>query len=167
MHRKLTIAAIAASVLALAAGAALAETHDRPTGGHTTTSHAAVSRPPPRAPEAHPGPKGYQRVAEPPGWNARPTTVDRGAYNHNFKAARSYSIGAYHRPAGWVSHRWVYGQILPRAYWASSEYILADYWLFGLEIPPVGYEWVRDDDDALLVNIQTGEILQVEYGVFS
>ena len=31
----------------------------------------------------------------------------------------------------------------------------------------MGYEWVRDDADALLVDINTGEILQVEYGVFS
>jgi hypothetical protein len=29
-----------------------------------------------------------------------------------------------------------------------------------------GYEWVRDDGDALLVDTNTGEILQVEYGVF-
>ena len=44
--------------------------------------------------------------------------------------------------------------------------MLADYWLFGLEIPPVGFEWVRDDGDAILVNVSTGQILQVEYGVF-
>ena len=36
-----------------------------------------------------------------------------------------------------------------------------------LEVPPGGYEWVRDDDDAILVNTDTGEILQVEYGVFA
>jgi Ni/Co efflux regulator RcnB len=44
--------------------------------------------------------------------------------------------------------------------------VLADYWLFALDVPPVGYEWVRDDTDALLVNIGTGEVLQVQYGVF-
>jgi Ni/Co efflux regulator RcnB len=44
--------------------------------------------------------------------------------------------------------------------------LVADYWLFGLEIPPAGYEWVRVGADALLVNIVDGEILQVEYGVF-
>ena len=47
---------------------------------------------------------------------------------------------------------------LPRAYFASS-YLIADYWLFALEVPPAGYEWVRDDGDALLVSIDTGEIL--------
>jgi Ni/Co efflux regulator RcnB len=84
----------------------------------------------------------------------------------SMEKARSYRIGPYHRPRGWVAHHWVFGQILPRAYWAT-EYILADYWLFGLEIPPAGYEWVRDGADALLISIQTGEILQAEYGVFS
>jgi Ni/Co efflux regulator RcnB len=116
--------------------------------------------------EPHPGPHGYQRVGEPHGWNARPANVDRGAYQHNFRAARSFHIGPYHRPPGWVAHHWVYGEVLPRAYWAP-EYLIGDYWLFALEVPPVGFEWVRDGTDALLVNTETGEILQVEYGVFA
>jgi Ni/Co efflux regulator RcnB len=33
-------------------------------------------------------------------------------------------------------------------------------------VPPAGYEWVRVGADALLVNTATGEVLQVEYGVF-
>jgi Ni/Co efflux regulator RcnB len=92
--------------------------------------------------------------------------VDRGAYQHNFQAARSFRVGPYHRPPGWATHHWAFGQILPRVYWAS-QYVLADYWLFALEVPPAGYEWVRDDKDALLVSTQNGEILQVEYGVFA
>jgi Ni/Co efflux regulator RcnB len=115
--------------------------------------------------EPHPGPRGYQRVGEPQGWNNRPATVDRGAYQHNFQAARVYHVGAYRRPPGWHEHHWVYGEVLPRAYW-GPQYLLADYWLFALEVPPVGYEWVREGSDALLVNVTTGEILQVEYGVF-
>jgi Ni/Co efflux regulator RcnB len=130
--------------------------------------HAQQGRPsrPAAHGEPHPGPSGYQRVPEPHGWNARPNTVDRPSYQHNFQAARSFRIGPYHRPHGWVAHRWAHGEILPRAYW-GPQYLIGDYWLFALEVPPVGYEWVRDDDDALLVNIQTGEILQVEYGVFA
>ena len=64
-----------------------------------------------------------------------------------------------------MARRWTYGEILPRAYWAP-EYVLADYWLFGLEVPPLGCEWVRDGADAILVNTVDSEILQVEYGVF-
>jgi len=116
--------------------------------------------------EPHPGPRGYQRVGEPQGWNNRPATVDRAAYQHNFQAARAYHVGAYRRPPGWYDHHWVYGEVLPRAFW-GPQYLLADYWLFALEVPPVGYEWVREGSDALLVNVTTGEILQVEYGVFA
>jgi Ni/Co efflux regulator RcnB len=105
-------------------------------------------------------------VTEPHGWDARPAAVDRGAYQHNFQAARSYRIGPYHRPAGWSAHRWGYGEILPRAYWAAP-YVIADYWLFALEVPPAGYEWVRDGNDALLIDTNSGEILQVEYGAFA
>ncbi len=64
-----------------------------------------------------------------------------------------------------MTRRWGYGDHLPRAYWAS-QYLLADYWLFGLEVPPADYEWVRVGDDALLINTVNGEVLQAEYGVF-
>jgi len=143
--------------LALAtSGWALAQEH-----GHGHEDHGR----PEAHGEPHAGPSRYQRVTEPEHWNERPATVDRGHYEHNYQAARVYHIGVYHRPHGWVAHRWVYGQILPRAYWAAP-YIIADYWLFALDVPPVGFEWVRDDTDAILVNVNTGQILQVEYGVF-
>jgi hypothetical protein len=34
-----------------------------------------------------------------------------------------------------------------------------------MEVTPVGYEWVRDDTDAPLIDVNTDEVLQVEYGV--
>jgi Ni/Co efflux regulator RcnB len=156
MARATTRGLVLALILGLVAGSASAEQeHER----------SGATHPQARAPEPHPGPTGYQRPAEPQGWNARPAAVDRGALQHNFQAARSYKIGPYHRPAGWVQRRWAFGQILPRAYWATP-YIVADYWLFGLEVPPAGYEWVRVGADAMLVNTLNGEILQAEYGVF-
>jgi Ni/Co efflux regulator RcnB len=153
--------------LALAIGVAAADPQEH--GGGRPEEHGG-GRPEEhgggRPAEPHPGPRGYQRVTEPHGWNERPQTVDRGAYQHNFQAARSFHVGPYHRPHGWAPHHWGYGEILPRAYWAAP-YVLADYWLFALEVPPVGFEWVRDGSDALLVNTANGEILQVEYGVFA
>jgi Ni/Co efflux regulator RcnB len=147
--------------LALVAGGMATAQEER---GHAERAPAHAERPPAHG-EPHAGPSHYQRVSEPKGWNNRPTEVDRVHYQHNFQAARSFRIGIYHRPSGWVARRWAYGQVLPRAYWAAP-YLIADYWLFALDVPPVGYEWVRDDTDAILVNISTGEILQVEYGVF-
>src|SRR5471030_758859 len=99
-----------AAALALAGGVVAEEQH-----GHAPAPRAAAHQA-----EAHPGPKGYQRVEEPKGWNARPATVDRGAYQHNFQAARSYHIGPYHRPAGRSSHHGGFGEVLPRAYWAPQ-----------------------------------------------
>lgn len=116
--------------------------------------------------ESHPGPMGYPRVQEPPGWRARPREADRGAYQHNFQAARSYHIGPYHHPAEWSNRQWSYGEILPPAYW-TEPYVIRDYWLFGLEIPPVGFEWVRVGSDALLISVSNGEVLQVVYGLFA
>ena len=154
------IALTVAAAIAAISGAAAAQPdrHDDGRGG----DHAAAQR----HAEPHQGPRGYSRPSEPAGWNARPHSVDRGAYQHNFQAARTYHIGPYHSPRGWAYRSWSYGQILPRAYW-GSQYILGDYWLFGLEVPPIGFEWVRSGPDALLININTGEILQVEYSVFA
>ena len=36
----------------------------------------------------------------------------------------------------------------------------------GLLTPWDGYEWVRYGDDALLVDIDTGEVIRVEYDLF-
>lgn len=150
------------AALALAASAPVLAQHEE--HGGPPAAHHDNGRPEAHG-EPHAGPTRYQRVTEPAHWNERPATVDRQHYEHNYQAARVYHVGAYRRPHGWVAHRWAYGEILPRAYWAAP-YIIADYWLFALDVPPVGFEWVRDDTDAILVNVATGQILQVQYGVF-
>ncbi len=158
MVHRLKIGLPLAVALFFVGGAATAQQRNDHSGGGARPAVAHA--------EPHPGPQGYQRVTPPQGWNARPSTVNRATYQHNYQAARSFKIGAYHPPVGWTARRWAYGQILPAAYWAPP-YILADYWLFALEVPPVGCEWVRDGADAILVNTATGEIVQVEYGVFA
>lgn len=102
--------ALACTFLLAGAAAVAQEQHNH---------HEATARPAPRG-EPHPGPKGYQRVAPPKGWDARPTAVDHASYQHNFRAARSFHIGPYQRPAGWRSRTWSFGEILPRAYWAPQ-----------------------------------------------
>ena len=153
------VGVVLAAAFVLVSGAIAAEEHG-------AMMRAPAPRAPAHPPEPHAGPSGYQRVTEPSGWNARPPTVNRTTYQHNYQAARSYRIGPYHRPAGWVSRHWGYGDRLPRAYW-GAQYLIGDYWLFALEVPPAGYEWVRVGDDALLIDVNTGEVLQAEYGVFA
>lgn len=110
-------------------------------------------------------PRGYMRPSVPDGADRRPATIDRGYLSHNFRAQRGFAVGPYHGPAHATYQRWRYGDILPPVFW-GQQYWLADYWLFGLDVPPVGYEWVRYWNDAVLVNVQSGDIVQVVYGNF-
>ena len=101
----------------------------------------------------------------PSNWNNRPRNFDRGSYQRNATASARFHYGSYNAPRGYHYQRWSYGEYLPSMYWAR-DYWLTSWWLFDLAIPPYGYEWVRYGDDALLVNVYTGQILQVDYGVF-
>lgn len=109
-------------------------------------------------------PHHYMPPGQPRGIENRPA-FDRDVFNHNYQSSRGHRIGPYRGPDNWEYRRWRFGDILPEAFW-GDQYWLGDYWLFGLEVPPVGYEWVRYGPDALLVNITTGEIAQVVYGEF-
>jgi hypothetical protein len=114
--------------------------------------------------ERYSGPRNYTPGRRPP-QNARPRQFSARDYNHNYQAAHRYHYRPYERPRGWYERRWYYGERLPPLFWARN-YWLSDYWMFGLAIPPYGYEWVRYGDDALLINTDSGQILQVVYGIF-
>ena len=90
---------------------------------------------------------------------------DRHAYQRNFVAPRRFHANVYVRPHGWYEHRWVFGEILPPLFW-SQNYWLSDYNDYGLSDPPPGFVWVRYGSDALLIDQNSGEVLQVEYDVF-
>ena len=87
------------------------------------------------------------------------------AYHRAFNAPQHFHAPAYNRPAGWYAQRWTYGQILPSLFWAP-DYWINDFNDFGLAPPPPGTVWVRDGSDALLIDRYSGEIIQVDYGVF-
>jgi Ni/Co efflux regulator RcnB len=55
---------------------------------------------------------------------------------------------------------------LPRAFWVRHWYI-TDYATYGVDPPPPDYQWIRYGPDLLLVNLDTGSIDQVQYGVFA
>jgi len=90
---------------------------------------------------------------------------DRRGFGHDFRAEHRFRGGDYRRPEGWYSHRWSFGDILPRLFW-SRDYWMSDYWRYSLSPPPYGYVWVRDGSDALLINQYTGEVAEVVYDVF-
>ena len=80
-------------------------------------------------------------------------------------ATHRYHDGSYYRPSGWYEHTWNYGDFLPALFFADR-YQIDDYDNFGLSDPPDGTVWVRYGSDALLVDEDTGEIIQVIYGIF-
>jgi Ni/Co efflux regulator RcnB len=91
---------------------------------------------------------------------------DFSSYHRNFSAPQHYHApSSYRRPRGWYARRWTFGEILPSLFWAQ-DYWLNDYNDFGLMSPPPGTVWVRDGEDALLIDRDSGEIIQVEYSVF-
>jgi len=152
-------------MIALALGASLAVTAPAAWAQHEHEGGGGRAAGPARAAEPERAPQGYNRVERPTGAEARPQQIDRQAYNHNFTASRGYHIGPYHAPGGFRYQRWGYGDRLPRIYW-GQQYWLSDYWLFGLDVPPVGFEWVRYGPDALLIDTTTGEVVQTVYGRF-
>ena len=99
------------------------------------------------------------------GRNWRSERFNPRDYNRNIWAQRRFRIAPYHQPRGWYARRWTFGQTLPFVFF-SENYWISDYWSYGLTTPPYGCEWVRYGDDALLVDIQTGEILQAVYRLF-
>ena len=157
MTRAWAVLLLAGTLSAATAVAAQEREHER--GGRPPVAGRA------HAPEAFHGPRAYHPISPPAGWDRRPERIDPGHFNHNFRAHRRYVIGPYLPPRGWVERTWYFGDLLPAAFFAP-EYRLADYWLFDLETPPVGYEWVRYGHDALLVNLATGRVEQTVYGLF-
>lgn len=131
-------------------------THSR----HTTTHHAV------RHVTTH------RHVTVRAAHHARPTAHARShlsakvaGLRRNVRATRRFHAGAYRGPAGYHYQRWTFGQFLPGAYWARDFWI-TDFLAFGLFAPPDGYIWVRYGPDAMLIDQYTGEIIQVDYGVF-
>jgi Ni/Co efflux regulator RcnB len=92
-------------------------------------------------------------------------TSNVAALQRNVQASNRYHAAAYQPPAGYADRQWRYGQRLPASYYASN-YWIADYVMYALFAPPPGLIWVRVGNDALLVDQNTGDVVQVQYGVF-
>lgn len=118
-------------------------------------------KPPQHRPPAVKPPKPRPPSWRPPQW-------------HKPRAAQWYWRGrwvnrvhgpAFRYPMGWSYRYWTIGDILPGLF-LSSAYYYDNVRPLGLEVPPPGYRWVRYGPDLLLVNLRTGSVEQVAYGVF-
>ena len=88
-------------------------------------------------------------------------------FPHTFNlGARFHWRGqAWYGPQGYYYRPWYYGQILPFG-WFASQWWINDYYDYDLPVPPYGYEWVRNGPDALLVDVNTGEVVEDIPGAF-
>ena len=76
-----------------------------------------------------------------------------------------YRLGRYHDPYGWGYRRWSIGYNLWPSHYGSG-YWLNDPWTYRLPPAYGPYRWVRYYDDALLVNVYTGQVIDVVYNFF-
>jgi Nickel/cobalt transporter regulator len=107
----------------------------------------------------HPGPA----VVVHPGGPAVVVTGPRFTYRgHDIERIH---IAPFVYPAGWAYRRWEVGGVLPPLFLAR-DYWYADWATLGLAAPEPGFQWVRYGPDLLLVNVMTGQVVDVAYGVF-
>jgi Ni/Co efflux regulator RcnB len=88
-----------------------------------------------------------------------------GAYPHAYHSAHRFHSRPYIRPPHFYSHVWLFGEVLPAA-WYAPDYVIDDWWNYDLPEPPPGFDWVRVGDDALLIEEYTGQIVQVVRQLF-
>lgn len=94
----------------------------------------------------------------------------RHDHRYNWRSYRDrnrslFRIGRYYDPYGWNYRRFSIGFSLYPSYYGSN-YWLDDPWMYRLPPAYGPYRWVRYYDDALLVNIYTGQVVDVLYSFF-
>jgi hypothetical protein len=118
-----------------------------PGGGHPPAAFARPGGGAPPGAFGHPGgPPGHQ-------FSYRGHMVER------------IHVNPFIYPQGWGYRRWAVGAALPPLFLAR-DYWYADWASLGLAPPPPGAEWVRYGPDLLLVDVNSGQVLDVVPDVF-
>lgn len=86
-------------------------------------------------------------------------------YSYRNRYGSLFRLGRYYDPYGYRYRRFSIGFSLWPSYYRSS-FWLNDPWRYRLPPTYGPYRWVRYYDDALLVNIYTGQVVDVVYNVF-
>lgn len=82
----------------------------------------------------------------------------------HWEGRRHHAPYRYVYPRGYRDYSWRVGYRLPPPYYARSYYV--DYRYYGLPSPRHGYQWVRINNDVVLVAIATGLIYDAMYDLF-
>ena len=172
------VLAIAATLVLAAPTLALAQSMGGGGGGggpgHKGPAAHAAPRggPGPRGPVGH-GPAGRGPVVRGPMVHGPvghgPVRVGVGGGPgfafHGHPINRVHFARPWVYPPGWGYRRWAVGAVLPALFLAPA-YYYANWADVGLTPPPPGFQWVQYGPDLLLVNVTTGEVVDVAYGVF-
>jgi Ni/Co efflux regulator RcnB len=86
-------------------------------------------------------------------------------YGNRYYARQRFSIGFYVAPWGYSTRLWGYGDRLPLAYY-GSRYLINDYYDYDLYAPPYATAWVRVGNDVMLIDLNSGEVLDVVADLF-
>jgi Ni/Co efflux regulator RcnB len=89
-----------------------------------------------------------------------------GTYRKTVTSTKRYDAGAFAAPRGYTYSRFAVGDHVPSVL-LNSNLTLADYGSYQLDAPPPGLVWIRDGQDALLVDQSNGEVVQADYDLFN
>jgi len=157
-----TAAIVAMLSLAVPMLAAAEEPHP----GHPPPGRAGgpPHGPPHGPPPGHPGPR--PAFAGPhPGPGFHPGPGPHGQFTWRGRPFNRVHVAPFMYPPGWGYRRWAAGAILPPLFLVPA-YYYTDWAAMGLAQPDPGYQWVRYGPDLLLVNVATGQVVDVIYGAF-
>jgi Ni/Co efflux regulator RcnB len=87
-------------------------------------------------------------------------------YRKTVTSTKHYQAGAFMAPSGYTYQRFAVGDHVSPLL-LHGNVALTDFQTYQLIAPPAGAMWIRDGNDALLVDTNTGEVIQAQYGLFS
>jgi len=90
--------------------------------------------------------------------------ADRHEWRYRGQVHPGFRVAPFRYPGGWGYRSWRIGERLPFLFLTS--YYFLDAYAYDLPPAPYGCRWVRYGPDALLVNVYSGEVEDVIYGVF-
>ncbi|MGI4730813.1 MAG: RcnB family protein [Janthinobacterium lividum] len=105
----------------------------------------------PIAPPSGPGgPMAGGQMAGGPGM--RPAGMHRGPGRHWGGRRDGHWVGGMRAPGGWAAYHRPYRGYGLSSYWVAPSFLIDDWGDYGLYQPPVGYNWSRYYDDAVLID---------------
>lgn len=123
-----------------------------------------ISRTP--QPNTQPPPPTTSRPVATPQWSSAWRHNSRyDWYNYRRNHRWLFNLGFYYDPFGWGYSPFSIGWRMWPSYYGSS-YWLNDPWQYRLPYAPPGTRWIRYYDDAILVDMWSGQVIDVIYDFF-